>query len=115
MQLFGQLRCDAPPNKGSGEPDPMARRLSRQQYVELYGPTIGDRVRLGDTELWAEVERDFLVHGDELVFGAGKTMRVGSGCDGALTAIDGVLDLVITNALVIDAVAGIVKADIGIK
>jgi urease subunit alpha len=93
----------------------MARTLPRQQYVQLYGPTVGDRVRLGDTELWAEVERDLLVPGEELVFGAGKTMRVGTGCDGVLTAADGVLDLVITNATIMDAVLGIVKADIGIK
>ena len=93
----------------------MAKSLTRRHYLELYGPTAGDRVRLADTELWAQVEADLTHYGDELVFGAGKTMRVGAGCDGMLTAADGVLDLVITNALIIDAVAGVMKADIGIK
>lgn len=93
----------------------MGRKLTRLQYVQLYGPTTGDRVRLGDTALWAEVERDLLVHGDELVFGAGKTLRVGTGCHGRITAAEGALDLVITNALIIDPVLGIIKADIGIK
>jgi urease subunit alpha len=93
----------------------MAFSIERARYVQLYGPTTGDCVRLGDTGLWARVERDFCAGGDELVFGAGKTLRAGTGCDGALTAADGMLDLVITNALIVDAVAGIVKADIGIK
>jgi urease subunit alpha len=93
----------------------MVQSLPRRHYLELYGPTLGDRVRLGDTALWAQVEADLTHYGDELVFGAGKTMRVGTGCDGALTAADGILDLVITNALIIDAVAGVIKADIGIK
>ncbi len=93
----------------------MACSIERSRYVQLYGPTTGDCVRLGDTGLWARVERDFCAGGDELVFGAGKTLRAGTGCDGERTAADGVLDLVVTNALVIDAVAGIVKGDIGIK
>jgi urease subunit alpha len=90
-------------------------RLSRREYVQLFGPTTGDRVRLGDTDLWAEVESDLLVHGDECVFGGGKTLRDGLGSHGGATAADGALDFVITNALVIDPVVGIVKADIGIK
>ncbi|MBQ1762498.1 MAG: urease subunit alpha [Aquincola sp.] len=93
----------------------MAFSIERARYVQLYGPTTGDCVRLGDTGLWARVERDLCAGGDELVFGAGKTLRAGTGCDGARTAADGMLDLVITNALILDAVAGIVKADIGIK
>src|ERR1700730_5715465 len=93
----------------------MAGRISRRRYAELFGPTTGDRVRLGDTELWAEVERDLLVAGDESVFGGGKTLRDGLGTHGAITAADGALDFVITNVLVIDAVLGIVKCDIGIK
>jgi len=93
----------------------MPKRLTRQEYVELFGPTVGDRVRLGDTELWAEVEKDYLVLGDECVFGGGKTLRDGLGTHGGVTAAEGALDFVITNALVIDAVHGIVKADIGIK
>ncbi|MEA2227382.1 MAG: urease subunit alpha [Solirubrobacteraceae bacterium] len=93
----------------------MGRRMTRQEYAELFGPTTGDRVRLGDTELWAEVEEDLLVPGDECVFGGGKTLRDGLGVHGGITAAEGALDFVITNALVIDAVLGIVKADIGIK
>ena len=93
----------------------MGRRISREQYAELFGPTTGDRVRLGDTDLWAEVERDLLVPGDECVFGGGKTLRDGLGTHGAVTAADGALDFVLSNVLVIDAVLGIVKADIGIK
>src|SRR5262245_60161497 len=93
----------------------MPKRMSRSEYVELFGPTLGDRVRLGDTELWAEVEQDFLVPGDECVFGGGKTLRDGLGVHGAITSAEGALDFVIQNALLIDAVQGIVKADIGIK
>jgi len=89
--------------------------LSRREYVELFGPTTGDRVRLGDTDLWAEVEDDLLVHGDECVFGGGKTLRDGLGTHGGVTAEQGALDFVITNALIVDPVVGIVKADIGIK
>jgi urease subunit alpha len=90
-------------------------RISRREYAELFGPTTGDRVRLGDTDLWAEVERDLLVPGDECVFGGGKTLRDGLGTHGGITAAEGALDFVITNVLVLDAVAGIVKCDIGIK
>lgn len=93
----------------------MAQHIDRARYFELYGPTTGDRIRLGDSNLLALVERDCCVGGDELVFGAGKTLRAGAGCDGDLTAADGVLDLVITNALIIDAALGVVKADIGVK
>jgi urease subunit alpha len=93
----------------------MGLRISRRRYAELFGPTTGDRVRLGDTELWAEVELDRLVAGDECVFGGGKTLRDGLGMHGAITSARGALDFVITNVLVIDAVVGIVKCDIGIK
>jgi urease subunit alpha len=89
--------------------------MGRREYLELFGPTVGDRVRLADTSLWAEVERDYLIYGDECVFGGGKTLRDGLGMHGGITAAEGALDFVITNALVIDAVLGIVKADIGIK
>jgi urease subunit alpha len=89
--------------------------MSRREYVELFGPTVGDRVRLGDTDLLAQVERDYLVHGDECVFGGGKTLRDGLGTHGGITSAQGALDFVITNALVVDAVQGVVKADIGIK
>jgi urease subunit alpha len=90
-------------------------RVSRAQYSEMFGPTVGDRVRLGDTDLWAEVEQDLLVYGDECVFGGGKTLRDGLGTNGSVTAATGALDFVITGALIVDAVLGIVKADIGIK
>lgn len=93
----------------------MGKRLTRREYAELFGPTTGDRVRLGDTDLWAEVEDDLLSPGDECVFGGGKTMRDGLGTHGGATSEDGALDFVITNVLIIDAVKGIIKADIGIK
>jgi urease subunit alpha len=93
----------------------MGRRISRRHYAELFGPTTGDRIRLGDTELWAEVEHDLLVPGDESVFGGGKTLRDGLGTNGAITAAQGALDFVITNVVLIDAALGIVKCDIGIK
>lgn len=93
----------------------MAYRISRARYAELYGPTTGDRVRLADTELLARVEADATVYGDEAVFGGGKTMREGMAVHGDLTNADGALDFVITNALIIDAVLGIRKADIGIR
>ncbi|GDY11615.1 urease subunit alpha [Planctomycetota bacterium] len=87
-------------------------RLSRSAYADHYGPTTGDRVRLGDTGLWARVERDSAVYGDECKFGGGKVIRDGMGQ--AAVPADQALDLVITNALVIDW-SGIFKCDIGIK
>lgn len=93
----------------------MAYRISRARYAQLYGPTTGDRVRLADTELLARVEDDACVYGDEAVFGGGKTMREGMAVHGDLTNDGGALDFVITNALIIDAVLGIRKADIGIR
>jgi urease len=89
-------------------------RLSRTSYAEVFGPTVGDRVALGDTGLSALVERDFTVYGDECKFGGGKTLREGMGQMTGGAASEA-LDVVITNALIIDAVQGIVKADIGIK
>jgi urease subunit alpha len=89
--------------------------ISRERYAELFGPTTGDRLRLGDTSLIVEVERDHTVYGDECVFGGGKTLRDGLGMAAGVTAADGALDLVITNVLLIDPVQGIVKTDIGIK
>jgi urease subunit alpha len=93
----------------------MGHTMSRRAYAELFGPTVGDRVRLGDTDLWAEVEEDLLTHGDECVFGGGKTLRDGLGMNGSATSEHGALDFVITNVLLIDSVVGIVKCDIGIK
>lgn len=87
-------------------------KISRKAYAEMYGPTTGDRVRLGDTELYIEVEKDFTTYGDEVKFGGGKVIRDGMG-QSQLCSKD-VVDVVITNALILDY-WGIVKADIGIK
>src|SRR5512141_1054434 len=87
-------------------------RIDRRAYAEMFGPTVGDRVRLADTELWIEVERDYTIHGEEVKFGGGKVIRDGMG-QGQRIARD-VADTVITNALVVDH-WGIVKADIAIK
>ncbi|HOW75014.1 MAG TPA: urease subunit alpha [Candidatus Competibacteraceae bacterium] len=88
-------------------------RIDRRAYAEMYGPTVGDRVRLGDTELWIEVERDCAIYGEEVKFGGGKVIRDGMG-QSQRSQADGAVDTVITNALIVDH-WGIVKADIGIK
>ncbi|BCJ85206.1 urease subunit alpha [Effusibacillus dendaii] len=88
--------------------------VSREAYIAMFGPTTGDKVRLADTELVIEVEKDFTVYGDECKFGGGKVLRDGMGQSSRATRAEGVLDLVITNALILDH-WGIVKADIGIK
>ena len=87
-------------------------KIARQAYAEMFGPTVGDRVRLADTELWIEVEKDFTVYGEEVKFGGGKVIRDGMG-QSQLPAAR-VADTVITNALIVDH-WGIVKADIGLK
>ena len=87
-------------------------KISRQAYAEMFGPTTGDRVRLADTELWIEVEKDFTIYGEEVKFGGGKVIRDGMGQSQRVSAE--VADTVITNALIVDH-WGIVKADIGIK
>lgn len=87
-------------------------RISRQAYADMFGPTVGDRVRLADTALWVEVEKDFTVYGEEVKFGGGKVIRDGMG-QGQMLAAQA-MDLVLTNALIIDH-WGIVKADIGVK
>ena len=87
-------------------------KISREAYCDMFGPTVGDRVRLADTELIAEVEQDLTVYGDEVKFGGGKVIRDGMGQSQATS--DTAMDLVITNALIIDH-WGIVKADVGIK
>lgn len=89
-------------------------KIPRKQYASLYGPTTGDRVRLADTELIIEVEKDFTVYGDEAVFGGGKVIRDGMGQSTRATNASGALDTVITNALILDY-SGIIKADIGIR
>jgi urease alpha subunit len=88
-------------------------KISRQAYAEMFGPTVGDRVRLADTDLWIEVERDYTIPGEEVKFGGGKVIRDGMG-QGQKRA-DEVADTVITNALIVDAVLGIIKADLGLK
>ena len=93
----------------------MTRDLPRETYADLYGPTVGDRVRLGDTELFAEVETDYRTPGDEAVFGGGKTLRDGLGMAPDATSEEGALDYVVTNATVIDPVLGVVAGDVGIR
>ena len=87
--------------------------MDRRAYADTFGPTVGDRVRLADTELFIEVERDYTTYGDEVKFGGGKVIRDGMG-QSPISREDGVVDLVITNALILDW-WGVVKADIGIK
>ncbi len=89
------------------------RKISRKSYADMYGPTTGDQVRLADTELFIEVEKDLTSYGEEVKFGGGKVIRDGMG-QSQLSRKQGAVDTVITNALIID-VSGIIKADIGIK
>ena len=91
----------------------MAAKISRAAYADIFGPTTGDKIRLGDTSLILEVEKDFTVYGDECKFGAGKVLRDGMGMASGVSDADA-LDCVITNALVVDY-TGIFKADVGIK
>lgn len=92
----------------------MTLHIPRSRYAELFGPTVGDRVRLADTDLIIEIEDDALSYGDEIVFGGGKSARDGLGQASGI-ARDDSLDLLITNAIVMDPILGIIKADIGIK
>jgi urease subunit alpha len=92
----------------------MSLKIPRRQYADLYGPTTGDRVRLADTELFIEIEKDLTTPGEEAKFGGGKVIRDGMGQSSTATADDGALDLVITNAMIVDH-GGIYKADIGIR
>ncbi|TIC80532.1 urease subunit alpha [Crenobacter intestini] len=89
--------------------------ISRQQYADLFGPTTGDKIRLGDTDLYIEIEKDLRSYGDEAVYGGGKTLRDGMGMDNQLTGFAGSPDLVITNVTIVDARLGVIKADVGIK
>src|ERR1700743_3808385 len=91
----------------------MPHRIPRSTYSSIFGPTTGDRIRLGDTSLVAQVEHDFTTYGDECKFGGGKVLRDGMGQAAGVSQYDA-LDLVITNALILDY-TGIYKADIGIK
>jgi urease subunit alpha len=92
----------------------MSLKIPRRQYADLYGPTTGDRVRLADTELFIEIEKDLTIPGEEAKFGGGKVIREGMGQSASATSADGALDLVITNAVIVDH-GGIFKADIGIR
>ncbi len=91
----------------------MATKQPRASYAAMFGPTVGDKVRLADTELFVEVEQDFTIHGEEVTFGGGKVIRDGMG-QSQVTRAAGAVDTVITNALIIDH-WGIVKADVGLK
>ena len=91
----------------------MAYRIDRRSYAGMYGPTVGDKVRLADTELFIEVEKDLTTYGEEVKFGGGKVIRDGMG-QSQVTRADGAVDTVITNALIVDW-TGIIKADIGLR
>ena len=91
----------------------MSTKITRQAYAEMFGPTTGDRLRLADTDLIIEVEKDHTIYGEEVKFGGGKVIRDGMGQSQRISAET--VDTVITNALIVDAVAGIIKADIGLK
>ena len=93
----------------------MTRELSRREYTDLFGATEGDRLRLGDTSLLAEIEHDHGTPGDEAVFGGGKTMRDGMGMQSGTTQAEGALDWVFTNVVVVDPILGIRKGDIGVR
>lgn len=93
----------------------MVLKLTRKQYSDLFGPTAGDKIRLGDTDIIVEVEKNLISLGDEVVFGGGKTIRDGLAQTPGITNANGALDFVITNAVVLDPVLGIIKGDIGIK
>lgn len=92
----------------------MTLEIPRKKYVDLFGPTTGDKIRLGDTDLIIEIEKDLLRYGDEAVFGGGKSIRDGMAQASGTSRNDSV-DLVITNAIVLDPILGIIKADIGVK
>lgn len=89
--------------------------LTRKQYSDLFGPTTGDKIRLGDTNLIIEIEKDLRTYGEEAVYGGGKTLRDGMGYDCELTNVNGAPDLVITNVTILDGIQGVIKADLGIK
>src|SRR5215204_4197154 len=91
----------------------MPARISRAAYADMFGPTVGDRVRLADTDLVIEVEKDFTIYGEEVKFGGGKVIRDGMGQSQA-TRAQGAMDTVITNALIVDH-TGIYKADVGLR
>ncbi len=89
--------------------------ISRQENNMLFGPTVGDKIRLGNTSLYVQIEKDLRTYGDEVVYGGGKTIRDGMGTANEVTSQAGSLDLVITNVTILDPVLGVVKADVGVK
>ena len=89
--------------------------ISRQENNNLFGPTVGDKIRLANTNLYVEIEKDLRVYGDEVVYGGGKTLRDGMGTANEVTSDAGSLDLVITNVTILDPLLGVVKADVGVK
>src|SRR6201989_726854 len=91
----------------------MANRITRASYAGMYGPTVGDKVRLADTELFIRVEEDRTIYGEEVKFGGGKVIRDGMG-QSQVSRAAGAVDTVITNAVILDH-WGVVKADIGIR
>src|SRR6266536_1823079 len=118
--MVRSMRSPSPPGAApiANHKATMPLRLTRQQYAEMFGPTVGDQIRLADTELFIQVERDLIAegggYGNEVKFGGGKVIRDGMGQ--SPTATDAAsLDLVITNAVILEAALGILKADIGVK
>src|SRR6058998_1191443 len=91
----------------------MSFKIERRAYADMFGPTVGDRVRLADTDLVIEIEKDFTTYGEEVKFGGGKVIRDGMG-QSQVTNAKGAVDTVITNAVILDH-WGIVKADVGLK
>lgn len=89
--------------------------VSRQENNMLFGPTVGDKIRLGNTDLYVEIEKDLRVYGDEAVYGGGKTLRDGMGLANECSSDMGSVDLVITNVTILDPLLGVIKADVGIK
>src|SRR6476620_12238232 len=96
----------------------MPLQIPRRTYADIFGPTVGDKVRLADTDLFIEVERDLIAegggYGNEIKFGGGKVIRDGMGQSPTATDAES-LDLVVTNALILDPILGIIKADVGVK
>src|SRR5215472_16206056 len=113
MRVHARCSASAPLSWASFESNHMSIKIERRAYVDMFGPTTGDRVRLADTDLFIEVEKDFTIYCEEVKFGGGKTISDGMGQSQA-TNRQGAVDTVITNALILDH-WGIVKADVGIR